>query len=143
MGERHFYDARLWRDSVAQGYRRGDHRHAGPLAQASQRGCDEGGQGRLLREADDSPVLRRAGDDRDGAGDGADYAGGKPESEFADLFESEGTAGGGRHRATEYGDGALGSELDDGRVELYGSSGCLARDVRLAAVSGHRAEDSV
>ena len=37
----------------------------------------------------------------------------------------------------------LGSQFVDGRVELHDSAGCLAGDVRLAAVSGHGAEDSV
>ena len=39
--------------------------------------------------------------------------------------------------------GALGPQLVDGRVELHGAAGCVGGDVRLAAVSGDCAEDSV
>ena len=67
LGRRHLYHARLQRDSGAQGYRRRHHRHAGPLAQAGLGGRHEGRQGRLLREADDPSLCRRAGDDRDRA----------------------------------------------------------------------------
>jgi hypothetical protein len=38
----------------------------------------------------------------------------------------------------QHGDGAVGSQLDDGRLELYGSARCIAGDVRLAAVWARR-----
>ncbi len=49
----------------------------------------------------------------------------------------------GRDRQVEHGDGELGSQFVDGRVELHDSAGCLGGDMRLAAVSGHGPEDSV
>ena len=49
----------------------------------------------------------------------------------------------GRDRQAEHGYGALGSQLGDGGVELHRAAGCVAGDLRLAALSGHRAEDSV
>ena len=72
--------------------------------------------------------------------DESDYPDRQPAREFDAVCQGEGPAGFGRDRQAEHGDGALGSQLVDGRVELYDSAGCLAGDVRLAAVSGHGAQ---
>ena len=53
--------------------------------------------------------------------DEADSADRQPARQFDHLCESEGTAGRPARSAAEHGDGALGSQLVDGRVELHGS----------------------
>ncbi len=84
------------RDPGAQRHRRRHHWHAGPLAQASLGGRHEGGQGCLLREADDPSLRRRPGDDRGRALDESHLQVGSQRVSSDHLFEGEGTSGSGR-----------------------------------------------
>ena len=67
----------------------------------------------------------------------------QPAGEFGALREGERTAGVGGDRKAKHGDGSLGSQLVNGRMELHDSAGRVAGDLRLAAVPGDCAEDCI
>ena len=119
-------DARLPRDPRPQGRGRRDRGEPRPLAHADDDRRPRGGQGRLLREADDALDRRGRLDARGAEEDRAHPPGGQPVRELDRLREGPRALRLGRHREGQPHRGLDEPELGDGRSPLADPEGRLA-----------------
>ena len=135
LGRPGVHDARLPRSARAARRRRGRHRDAGSLARADGGRRDEGGQGRLRREADGAGARRGPLRDRRGAADGPDSAGRQPARQLHRLREGERAVPRRRDRRAESRRSVDQPQLLDRRVAVFHSARRVAADHRLGSVS--------
>ena len=143
LGQPAVHDARLSRGAGAARRRRRDHRDAGSLAYADRARRDEGGQGRLRREADGAGARRRSAHHRRRAADRPHPPGRQPARQLDRLREGEGAVPRRRDRRAEPRRSVDQPQLRDGRLAVFDSAGRLAADHRLGSVPRPRAETAV
>ena len=136
-------DARLPRGPRPQGRGRGDRGEPRPLAHADDDRRPRGGQGRLLREADDALDRRGRPHARGAEEDRAHPAGGQPVRELDRLREGPRALRLGRHRQGQPDRGLDEPQLGDGRPALADPEGRLAADDRLGPLPRQRPEAAV
>ena len=134
---------RLSRDPRPQGRRRRAHLRPRPLARQNVDRRDEGGQGGLLREADDPRRRGRARRHRRAEGDKGRLPGRQPVRQLDHLRQGQGAdphrrgRQGARHR------GALQPQLGHRGLAILDPHRRVGRDDRLGPLPGRRAQAAV